>query len=63
MREEVCTQAPGSGSLWGRTRKKWGCLSSTTASRTYWREEIVRNRLPSKGNGSIIAHGWDAVGS
>jgi hypothetical protein len=56
LREEVCAQAPGVSPLLGRTGEQWGCRSSTTPSRVSLERE---NRLLSKGNGSIIAHGWD----
>jgi hypothetical protein len=40
------------------TGEQWGCRSSTSPSRVSLER---RNRLFSKGNGSIIAHGWDKM--
>jgi hypothetical protein len=58
MRDEVCAQAPGASTLLGRTGEQWGCRTSTTPSRVSLER---RNRLFSKGNGSILAHGWDKM--
>jgi hypothetical protein len=54
MRKWVYTEAPEASTLLGRTGKLWGCRSSTTPSRVSLEG---RNRLFSKGYGSIIAHG------
>ena len=39
MREEVCAQAPGSGSLWARTEEKWGCRPNPRRRGSNFREE------------------------
>ena len=60
MPEEVCAQAPGSGSLWGRIGEKWGCQLSTTPSRVPFLRR-GKNGLFLKVKELTIANCWDKM--
>ena len=49
MREEVCAQTRGSGSLLERTSEKWGCKLSTRHRESRFSEETEKNSLSPEG--------------
>jgi hypothetical protein len=61
MREEVCAQAPGSGSLWGRTGEKWGCRRNPRRRGSNFREERRTNSLFLQGKGAHNCQRWDKM--